>query len=374
MSNPFRYQDDPLKHHVRLRGWLPLCRRRHRALQERSPKRRRRLRYFTFCAVGAVDVLMLDVARVIKPSRDGRFDTVYFFDRTPELVTATQDRIPGAHGFVGDFVKTVLSDDPVRGGQFLGALTSDRDTLETRKKQRERQARADFEASFPFDIVNLDLQDFIFKTNDEFPGRLVRALRRVFEWQRKPLEIETKLERLDGFTLLFTTRVGPTRLRNDYAEMLANELESNLANDSSLLQDMRERTGVEAVGVLREKAFGAFFEMGVPKVIAKTLMEQDWYIDEKGIKSFKFRRDADGDGYDILHYAMDVCRKEPGFENRAPGMEAPGAEAAYRAVSKQIFSRPAEVVTIDSIDEGRIEKSLGAIDARRKKYLPGAGE
>ena len=121
---------------------------------------------------------------------------------------------------------------------------------------------------------------------------------------------------------------------------------------------------------LKTEAYDTFFELGVPKVIAKTLMEQDWYIDpEYGIRSFRFGRDGGGYSYDILHYAMDVRRKSPAIEERAPGTEAPAVEAAYRAVSRQIFSRPAEVVTMDTIDEKVIGKSLMAIDARRRKYL-----
>ena len=243
MQGPFKYQADPLKHHVRLTGWLPLCLRRHEALRERPPKRRRRLKYFTFCAVGAVDVLMLDVARVIRPSRRGRFDTVYFFDRTPELVAATQERIPGAHGFVGDFVSTVLHRESVDAGGFLSFGIGDKDTKETRDRQRRQQERADFAASFPFDIINLDLQDLIFRAKDRFPGRLISALRKVFEWQRRPLETREGAERCDGFTLLFTTRVGPAELRKDYADMLVAELENNVARDGSLVDAMRMRAG-----------------------------------------------------------------------------------------------------------------------------------
>ena len=375
MSNPFKYQNDPLKHHIRLTGWLPLCRCRHRALQARNAKRRRRLRYFTFCAVGAVDVLMLDVASVIKRSRTDRFDTVYFFDRTPELVAETQDRIPGSHGFAGDFVKTVLSDEPTGDVQFLGAIINDADTLETREKQRERQRQADFRDSFPFDVINLDLQDFVFKENDPFPGRIINALRKVLEWQRTPLKIGTQLERLDSFSLLFTTRIGPTELRDDYEQMLSTELDSNIAHDDSLIRDILERTGAETVAALKDEAFETFFELGVPKVLAKVLMEQDWYVDTKqGIKTFKFTRNTGENSYDILHYAMDVCRQSPSRENRAPGTDAPAAKEAYRAVSKQIFSRPAEVVTLDSIDGDAIAASLKTIDGRRRKYLPGSAQ
>src|SRR6266851_4521137 len=111
----FKYENDLLKHYVRVRGWLPLCAERQRRLKKRKPKRR--LKYFTFCAVNAVDVLMLDVADIIARSTTGRFDTVYFFDKTADLVAQTKRRIPGSIGFAGNFVETVLdpfgSPDPL---------------------------------------------------------------------------------------------------------------------------------------------------------------------------------------------------------------------------------------------------------------------
>src|SRR5256885_11024715 len=96
----FPYARCPLKHFVRTDGWLPLCKRRLQGLRQgKKPKDIRRLRYFTFCAVSAVDVLMLDVAKVIRPSNDGLFDTVFFFTRSDEAVLETRKNIPGAIGF-----------------------------------------------------------------------------------------------------------------------------------------------------------------------------------------------------------------------------------------------------------------------------------
>jgi hypothetical protein len=105
VARAFEYEDDPLKHYVRVKGWLPLCVARQKHIKRRD---RRDLRYFTFCGMNAVDVFMLDLAGVIRRSRTGRFDSVCFFDRTEEVVASTLLRIPGANGFHGDFVKTVL--------------------------------------------------------------------------------------------------------------------------------------------------------------------------------------------------------------------------------------------------------------------------
>ena len=371
MTSPFKYENDPLKHHVRLQGWLPLCRERHDELSGRRVRQRRRLRYFTFCAVGAVDVLLLDVEGVIRRSSAGRFDTVYFFDRTPDLVAATQERIPGSKGFVGNFVQTVLSEATGDDASALGGQVEVADTEETRNAQRQRQCRLDFERSFPFDVINLDLQDLIFRERDQFPGRLLNALRRVLEWQRRPLRWNGREESIQGFSLLFTTRIGPTELREDYAGMLMDVLEENLRDDAGLRAEIERRSGVRDVDALRCEAFDTFFEIGVSKILAKLAMEQDWYVDPvRGIRRFKFERGTGQNGYYILHYAMDVCRQSPPVDERAPGAYAPGAEQAYRRVSRGVFSTGAQVVTRESVNLEEIEASLGRISARRRKYLP----
>jgi hypothetical protein len=260
-SGGFKFEDDPLKHYVRIKGWLPLCRDRQRRLQERRAKYRRRLRYFTFCAVNAVDVLMLDVAKVIHCSTTGKFDTVFFFDRTPDLVTETLLRIPGSVGFAGKFTETVLvqldESDP------LAPPIDQKDTLEVRRKQTLQATKRYFIESFPFDVVNLDLEDMTFKARDPIPGDVIRSLSSLCEWQKRPLISKSNQELLDGFTLLFTTRIGPAELREDYAAMLLESLQRNVADDGSLRDMLRQRNGLE-VGQLQEEDFAIFFELGVP--------------------------------------------------------------------------------------------------------------
>ncbi len=160
----FKYEDCPLKHHIRKEAWLPLCKNRQRLVRQGRTKatRDRRLHYFTFCAVGAMDVLMLDVEKVIRPSND-RFDTVCFFDVNEEYVNETQKSIPGAIGFPGDFVEIVCADDPEEGNLIddlaaLSSATDAEDTLATEKQQACLAKRRKFMLQFPFDISTVRLK------------------------------------------------------------------------------------------------------------------------------------------------------------------------------------------------------------------------
>ncbi len=366
-AGPFKFEDDLLKHYVRITGWLPLCAERQKRLQTRKPRDRRRLKYFTFCAVNAVDVLMLDVAKVIHRSSTDRFDTVYFFDRTPDLVAQTQLRIPGSIGFAGSFVATVLA--PLEDFDPLAAPKAERDTGDVRRRQIMQATKRDFIASFPFDVLNLDLEDLIFKAKDTIPGDVIRALRQVCEWQRRPLNGRSGLEYLDGFTLLFTTRVGPPELREDYARMLLKQLEANVASDGSLGDILRHRSGLE-VGQLQGSNLAVFFELGVPKVIANVLMEEDWYVEPTpGVLAFRFTRSGNPP-YDILHFAMNVGRQNPSRDKREPGMVPENVASGYKAVARRLFQEPATVVTDAVVAEANLSPSLEDIKGRRRKYYP----
>jgi len=364
----FKFEDDLLKHYVRVKGWLPLCLERKRRLQARNTKYRRQLRYFTFCAVNAVDVLMLDLAGVIARSPTGRFDTVYFFDRSAELVAQTQQRIPGSIGFAGNFVETVLT--PIVGSDPLAAPTRQRDTAAVRRRQVLEATRRDFEASFPFDVLNLDLQDMTFKAKDRVPGDVINSLRKMCEWQRQPLRSASgSPELLDGFTLLFTTRVGPAELREDYATMLLDSLALNVAADGSLADCLRQRNGLE-VAQLRQQDFRTFFELGVPKVIANVLMEEDWHVEPNpGVLAFRFTR-AGHSPYEIVHFAMNAGRQSPPRDQRPPGIPAESAKTAYKAFVRRLFETPAVYVTDTVVSGLDLKPSLEEIKDRRRLFYP----
>ena len=369
-NGEFQFEDCLLKHHVRRHGWLPLCKQRLSALRKASrSKSPRRLRYFTFCAIGAIDVLMLEIEKVLKKS-DGRFDTVFFFDKDRELVNETNKRIPGAIGFPGEFVDVVLAHDP--GGDALDVLdapANQEDNTATRRQQILFATHRDFISYFPFDVINLDLERFLFRPNDPFPGRLVNAMRKLFEWQRNTLIRGKQRISVDSFTLLFTTQIGPRNLSNDYRLMLRNCVLDNLQRSPELVNILRARSGTSDVVELERAHFETFFKISMPKIVASILHEEDWYIDDDvGVRLFEFERESERGPYRILHLAMDVKRKEPPRERRAPGEESQLAVTAYRNVTQRIFAQPETLVTMESVDVATLQENLTQIKAHRRRY------
>jgi hypothetical protein len=376
----FKFDRCQLKHYVRVNGWLPNCRARKKAINQGVPeKKHRRLRYFTFCAIGAIDVLMLDVAKIVRPSSSGRFDTVVFFDRDGEAVIETQKRIPGAIGFTGKFTDVVLAGGSTgttaEDNDVLAAPSNSPDTKETREHQRVQGQRNKFFECFPFDVINLDLEEYAFKPNDEFPGKVVRAMRNVFLWQQRPLEFglgQRPNRYIDAFTLMFTTRIGPANMTEDYKAMLRECLKSNVTARPELLERLKERTGVDQVSALEQARFDEFFKLGIRKVLANLLLATDWYVEAaRGIKTFEFVRQADYDSYTMLHFVMDVRRQQPVLEKRAPNSgHAAAALSDYTAVVDDLFGKPDFVVTDQIASSVVLRPSLEQIRARRRKYYP----
>jgi hypothetical protein len=385
-----------MKHYVRTRGWLPVCIERKRDLTNRKPKDRRRVRYFTFCAVGATDVLMLDVAQVLRRSREGLLDTVVFFDRKIEDVAETKRRIPGAVGIPGDFVKITLTDNPVRDRELVAAIASasgsdqeprsdqsilsppenELDTSKTRERQVELAQHTDFIKCFPFDIMNFDLEQFLFRPGEDVPGRLVNALRRVFEWQRDiPLVIDNRAEFIDTFSFMFTTRLGPPQLPEvkEYTQMLSGYLEANVRQHDSLREAFKARTGTVDIESYLRSDFGDYFCLSVPKLLSNIASEADWYVEPKrGFNIFKFDRNQERTRYTMFHVVAEMKRKKPPRGRRPPGDPGVGhGDDSYIAVVQKLFGQKPEMVTEEVSNATILKPSMEAIIRRREGYMNG---
>lgn len=364
----FKYEDCLLKHYIRTQAWLPLCRARKAAVNPKGTQRthRRELRYFTFCAAGAIDVLMLDVAGVLHPDGEGHFSTVCFFDRTREDVIETQKRIPGAIGIPGEFTEIVLSAEP--GADPLAPPTNERDEESVRQKKIREESQLTFREMFPFDVINLDLEGFAFRPNDDLPGKLINSLRKVFEWQREMHLVAGG--NFCGFSLMFTTQIGPPNLSEDYIQMLTSYLDDNIVRDPILGAELRVRSGCESPTALKNGNFEMFFKLALPKTILHTLLEEDWYIDPAtGVDLYVIERNSKSGPYKMLHAVMDVRRQTPTKDKRAPNTTPPAAAEAHQLIARGIFTSDVVTVTEALVGEAHLVPELGEITKRGLAYM-----
>jgi hypothetical protein len=375
----FAFENCLYKHHVRLKEILPLCVERLKYIRSNSTTRtKRRIKYFTFCAVGALDVFVLLDGKVIKLSKNGKFDTVYFFDLNEELVHKTYLSIPGAIGFPGKFTDVVLwpeQDDYLIDdiGDALESPPDKPDIEPIKREQRIKDVRKQFYLSFPFDVMNFDLEEFLFKPGDPFPGRVMKAMRKVFDWQKKPLRLHNgSLVNLDSFSLSFTTRIGPPNIGEEYIQMIEDKINDNIRGDDCLKDILMGRCGSFDVIKIREKDFNEFFRVGVPKVIADLLMDTDWCVaPEYGIRLVEIERENKKGKYKILHVLMEVKRKSPPEEQRAPRIDSPQALEWHRSVIRDLFSTPQISLTNNNIEKEQLTKHLAKIKGIRDQYRKG---
>jgi hypothetical protein len=173
---------------------------------------------------------------------------------------------------------------------------------------------------------------------------------------------------------MFTTRIGPPNISEEYLEMLRNYLNANLEEHQDFIPLLEERSsGVHTIEVLQESNFELFFKLAVPKVLASLLVETDWYVDPTiGIQIFEFERTPEGvTPYKMLHIVMDVIKQNPPRRNRPPGLNiSANVREAYTTVVRRIIADSEITVTLDSINQEKLQLSLDKIIARRRKYCP----
>ena len=74
---------------------------------------------------------------------------------------------------------------------------------------------------------------------------------------------------------MFTTKLGPDNLPEDYLARLQNSLAANLQRDDELPPMLANRAGTADAEELRQQNLEVFFKLAIPKVLANTLMSED---------------------------------------------------------------------------------------------------
>jgi hypothetical protein len=153
--------------------------------------------------------------------------------------------------------------------------------------------------------------------------------------------------------------------------MLYNAIKNNLNKYNNLKVLLNERTGINNIDRLKENDFETFFKISLPKIITNIAMENDWYVQpENGITVYEFERPSRDGPYKILHLMMEIQRKNPPIESRAPGDDSEEAVETYKKIVEKIFLEEEMVVTNEGIEEPKLMENLNLILSRRKKYNP----
>ncbi len=367
------WDSDPLKHHIRLDGWLPACRERLKLVKKAN---RKHCNYFTFCGRGAKDVLVLNRDRIVPYRSSKGFSTVAFFELDPDAMRDASQLLWGANPFEADFLDVMdFPDDPILWMEDVDELSSNRNIEPGATEFREQQlksARRRFLRLFPFDIINLDLCGHVFRANDPLPGKVIQAIRKVLACQcRSLIEDNVNHGELPGFTLMFTTEVGPMNLGETHTEALSTILESNMEGNDELRQAFIAKTQCQTASDLLQLDRLRFLALGTCKLIARELLNSDWYFDPDELLVFELVRPATASkpAYKMLHLVGQVVRQSPIQSARIETVTAAAVDA-YEQVVRQLFEGEPVRVSPEDIESRRevLEADLKAIEETAKEH------
>jgi hypothetical protein len=190
------YDEDVTKHYVRYDGWLDAFRYRQKQVKRAINGNRRTapLSYFTFCASSAIDVFMLERAKLLRrDKKTGRLEHVYYCEAEEREFQRIANLIGSAEaGFMEKFEDFVLFEDDrhTRGKHGLDPKKKVPDDPKIRRRIACKELHERFLELFPFDVINLDLYGNIFPPKGAVFSPMLTTIEKMFEWQSRRATID----------------------------------------------------------------------------------------------------------------------------------------------------------------------------------------
>jgi len=254
---------DPVKHFVRVNGWLPAAANRLKILQSESRRRSRFAKYFTFPGEFAIDVLLLAENGIIEETRVG-FPSVVYCESRPDILSEINKRLGKCMGvFQYPFERAVFS-------------------------------RA-FESFCPFDILNLDLTKEIFPKNGRPESNTIRAIEKLL-W----------LHKNRNFDLYITFKSSPGETNPNAINAFKRMINDNFQNNINLKEAFVKSCGMESSELLRSN-FTLFWCKSFPKWILEQGVTKN--VAGNFVGEFCYRRQPPyGNPYDIVTFLFSFER------------------------------------------------------------------
>ena len=253
---------DPVKHFVRVYGWLSAAKIRLGHVRSgRHP--REYAKYFTFPGEFAIDVLFFAKAGIIEENKVGFPDVVYCESR-PEILGKISKKLGKCKGvFPYPFERAIFS--------------------------------RNFESFCPFDILNLDLTKEIFPRNGRQESNTIRAIERLL-WLHKNRDFDLYL------TFKSSQRETNREAINDFKGMINDNFENNATLKTAFI----ESCGMESDNLL-ESDFTLFWCKSFPKWILEQGLTKN--VSGSLLGEFSYpRQPPRGSPYDIVTFIFSFRR------------------------------------------------------------------
>lgn len=338
------YENDLPKHYVRRYGWLEAAKEQKRAIRTRP------MRYFTFCAEGAIDVFMLERAEILKRSATGGWlEGVYFCEKNEEAFGRIADFIGSPEqGFQGDFADIVLFEDDLEGKQLEDDIHYQ---PAIRKRLRIKDAHNRLRQTFPFDIINLDVCGNMFPPRKRIIARLLQSILQILKWQTHSQFSGDRLK-CEQFTLFLTVRIDAEHTNQDAIAQLEKRVADNIATNGKFQDAFITQYGHSDVKELVHQNFAEFFCLALPKfMIHHALFELGWKVTCGPTYLYNRNYRDKNQQYQIMH-TVSVYERIPHFQRR---LDAPSPGQYLQAVT-QLVNDP--IKWVDKILTPDLEKEL----------------
>lgn len=350
------YENDLPKHYVRRYGWLEAAQQQKQAIDPRSS-----MRYFTFCAEGAIDVFMLELAEILKRSEtSGWLEGVYFCETDKDAFGKIADFIGSPEqGFQGDFADIVLFEDNLEGKRLEDEKHYPR---ETRKRLRIKDTHDRLRQAFPFDIINLDVCGNMFPPRKGIIARLLQSILQILKWQTHSRFSDDGPE-CEQFTLFLTVRIDAEHTNQDAIAQLEKRVANNIAMNGKFQDAFITQYGHSNVKELVHQNFAEFFCLALPKfMIHHALFELGWKVTCGPTYLYNRNYRDKNQQYQIMH-TVSVYERMP----KRPDMSS---DDQYIQAVTQLVNN--SVKWVDKVLNPALEKelveNLNQIKAWREQY------
>jgi len=251
------------KHYVRRDGWLP-------ASKEYMKKTGKSVvKYFTLCDVQALDIFMLEMARVLPRDENGKLPNVVICEglawKVPHINRLVKP--PLEEAIIPESLEDLLTFEDDAYTRVTPLKTYERDKVKRRRlRLKERHER--FKMFLPFDIINFDPCNSILGQALEV-NRLYKALERVFEFQKLT----------NQFLLFVTTRISDMHV--SIVRKCKKELSENVGKYPILKEAMIKSLGeIEYNKIPEQNRIPICFAKSILVDIAR---RKGWYCEHRGV-------------------------------------------------------------------------------------------
>lgn len=307
---------DPVKHYVRIHGWLPIFRRRSEATGT--------VRYLTLCGKEAIDVRYFAQRGVlVRNAERNDYPTLTFIESNQEDYAIIAECLGRVRLGVHAKLEEVLLDN--------GHASHD-----------------DLVASFPHDIINLDFCGDIVPNGDHPHSATIKCISRVVELQANSGSEE--------WHLFLTFRAQRTRTNDEANSQLQGNLLGNLERP-----ELREAYGDRARPTdLVNSNYPEFLRVGIAKVLTHAARNRGYRLAVES--SWVYGRPSpDMPSYHIVKLVARFERLQAAQDLPNPHLEQ---ETYLRSVRNLLESRAVDVdAQLNQAAHERIKAELREIEA-----------